>query len=190
MRRLLLSLAWVATLLVVSAPPAAAHSSVVGGSPGPGAALAPGAALLRVDFGGLDEEAPGYLALYDDQGRPMRVGDASVAGDSVCARSEELGPGVHAIAYVVTDADGHRLEGRYEFEVAAGGEASDPAGCDVDALGAPEDARTIEEATTGGLPDWAPWAIGLVALAAGGAAAWRVVHDRGAQADAGPGSGG
>lgn len=178
MRRLLLTVATLGALALLAAPPAAAHSDVVGGSPGPGAELAPGAGLLRIDFGELEPEAPGYLALYDDQDHPLRVGDASVAGDSICARSEELGPGVYAVAYVVRDADGHRLEGRYEFAVAPGGEAPDPGGCDPDALAAPEEARTIEQATTGGLPGWAPWAVGLVAVAAGGAVVWRVARDR------------
>ena len=177
MRRLLLTVAALG-VLALGAAPALAHSDLVGGSPAPGDELAPGAALLRVDFEDLDADAPGYLALADEAGRPLEVGEATVTGGSVCARSEPLQPGVYALDYIVSDADGHRLEGRYEFAVAEGGEASEPGACGAEELAAPEEARTIEEATGGGLPGWAPWAVGGVALVAAGAVVARVRRDR------------
>lgn len=188
MRRLLLTLAALAGLLLLAVPPAAAHGDVTGGSPAPGAALAPGTTLLRVDFSGLNGEAPVALALYDDRDRPLRVGDAAAVGSSLCARTEVLDPGVHTVAYLATGGDGHPVEGRYEFEVARGGEKSDAGSCDAGALAAPEEARTLEDASSGGLPGWAPWAVGTVAVVGAAAVAGRVRHDRRPDRDARPGS--
>lgn len=174
MRRLLLSVAVavLATLAVAgpAAVPAYAHGQLVDGSPGPGDDLAPGGALVRLDFRALDAEGPAHVALLDADDSPLRTGDAVVTGDTVCARSAPLSEGVHTLEYLVTAEDGHRLTGRYLFEVTADGGAPAVDACKAVDLPAAEEARTLSEMASSGPSPWLVYggasAITLLLLAA------------------------
>ena len=184
MRRLLLSLALLVGLLVPTAlvaGPAAAHGDLVDGSPGPGDTVAPRTSVLRLDLSDLDPDAPQALALTDEDGAPLAVGEPTVVGaGTLCARSEPLRPGVVTLEYAGMATDGHRVGGRYAFEVAAPGARPAPGACaDVD-LARPGEARTLAEmtGTDSGVPTWAIVGLGALAVLAAAGVVLRVRRDR------------
>lgn len=137
-----------AVLLV--AGPAAAHGDLVYGSPGPGDYVAPGVTVLRLEMSTVKKDAPVYIAILDAKDDPLWVGSAAVVwgGDDkvVCAQVEPMEPGVHAVEYTAIATDGHRLGGRYLFEVAkTATEPTDrvePGACAGADLGEPGEAQT------------------------------------------------
>lgn len=116
--------------------------------PGPGGSVAPGTAVLGLTFGEINRRGGHFVALLDDEERPLPVGAArAVSGSTVCAASAPLREGVHTLEYSVTDDDGHPITGRYTFEVLAGGDAAAPAACAGADLAEPGAAQTLEEMT-------------------------------------------
>lgn len=180
MRRLLLILTLLAAL-AAAASPASAHGDLVEGSPGPGDDVAAQTALLRLDVSALDPDAPVAVALSDEDGEPVAVGTAAVVdGNTLCARSSPLDPGVLTLEYAAVADDGHRVGGRYAFEVSTDGEPVAPGVCEGADLAEPGEARTLAEltGTDGGVPPWVVWGLVALALLAAAAVAARVRRDR------------
>ena len=166
---------------VVLAGPAAAHGALVDGSPGPGDEVAPRTSVIRLDFASVGESGPAYVALRDAADRPVAVGAARVVGDrTVCARSSALVPGVHTLDYSVVSGDGHRLSGRYRFEVTSPARAADPGSCAGVDLARPGAAETLEEMTTPSTPTSFYYGLGALVVVSGGLVLWRVRRDRAA----------
>ena len=166
------------------AAPATAHGDLVGGSPGPGDDVRPGGTVIQLEFADLDPEQRAYIAVAGPDDAPIPVGRASITGESmVCARSEPLEQGVHTLDYSATSTDGHRLSGRFTFEVSSDGSAPATGGCDEAELAAPGQAQTLVEMTIGGVPGWLIPVLILLAVLAAGGVLLRIRHDR-RQADA------
>lgn len=146
--------------------------------------VAVGTDLLRLEFTDLDPDSRPYLAVRGPSGDPVAVGRA-VFGErgSVCARSAPLQAGVTTIDYSVLSEDGDRQQGSYTFEVAADGEEALPGACDAAALDAPGEAQTLEEMSSGGVPDALLYGLGAAAVLAAGLLAWRIRADRRAGPD-------
>ncbi len=170
MRRLLIVAASLAALAwPVTA--AHAHSSLLDGSPGPGDSVAPGSTVIALEFDNVDPDGEHQVAVLDAEDDPLRVSSPQAQqGRLICARTEELEPGVHAVEYSVTSGDGHVIRSRYEFEVAAGGDEVEDFGCDTGALAAPEEAESL-----GFGLDLPPAVLAIVAVVVVGSAALAVV---------------
>ncbi len=156
-------------LVLALAAPASAHGDLVDGSPGPGDDVGAGATTVRLEFTALDPDAVPLVAVLDEAGDPLAVGDATAADPrTVCAATAPLTAGVHTIEYSVVGEDGHRKTGRYQFQVSAEGAEVEPGSCAGLDLAPAEEARTIAElGGGGGLPGWLLWLLGaLVALSA------------------------
>ena len=184
MRRLLLSLALVVGLLAPTAlivGPAAAHGDLVDGSPGPGDTVAMRTSVLRLELSDLDPDSPVAVALVDEDGDPLAVGEPSVVDrTTVCARSASLTAGVVTLEYAGRAPDGHRVGGRYAFEVGAPAANPEPGVCAGVDLARPGEARTLAEmtGTDGGVPTWAIAGLGGLAGVAAAGVAVRVRRDR------------
>lgn len=169
MRRLLILLAG----LVALAWPltaAHAHSSLLDGSPGPGDEIAAGTTTVALEFDDVDPGGEHQIAVLDAEDEPLSVGEPQAQqGRLVCVRTEELRPGVHAVEYSVTSADGHVIRSRYQFEVVEGGAEADDLGCDADALAAPSGAESL-----GFGLDLPPAVLAIIAVAVVGSAALAV----------------
>jgi len=185
--------------LVLAAGPASAHGDLAAGSPGPGDAVPAGTDLLRLDFDGLADDGRAFVALLDDEGRPVAVGDATVLDDrTACATTAPLEPGVYDVEYLLDADDGHTFDGRYSFEALADSTSQptdDPAPgpCAEADLAPATEARTLADFGSSGLPTWVPVGLGVLAVGAVGLVVARVRRDRGGAeepapqtADAGP----
>lgn len=179
--------AWVAALLAVTAPgwwtPASAHGDFETGSPGPGDEIVAGNTAVWLEFVAIDPDAPAFVALIDEEGDPVAVGETSAASDTVvCARSAPLESGVYDLEYLVTSDDGHLIRGTYAFEVlddATPDTRTDP--CSATDVADPGEALTMAEMSSGdGLPAWAIPVLGVLLLAAGAAVVVRIRRDRSA----------
>lgn len=179
MRRLLLSLLAACGILVAAAAAAAAHSDLVDGSPGPGDAVAPGSEVVRLDFDALRADGHALVAVLQDDGDPVPVGEATVVRDRVvCARTAPLSAGVHTVEYLVTLADGHTLTSSYQFEASSGAARAAPGVCTRAAMDDPGEAQTLEQMRAWQLPAWVLVAAGGMAVLSAVAAAVRIVRDR------------
>ncbi|GAA0986111.1 hypothetical protein ENKNEFLB_00769 [Nocardioides aquaticus] len=182
----------VAALLLVlaSGGAASAHGDLTGGSPGPGDETAPGVTTLRLDLLEVDGDAPLSVAVTDEAGDPVAVGEAQVVdSDYVCAAVEPLTDGVWTIDYAGTGVDGHRFGSRFAFEVLPGGEQADPGPCADAELAAPGEAQTLAEMTEtdAGVPVWVVWTLVGLGLVSAAAVVLRVRRDRASDADPGRG---
>lgn len=179
-------LAVVVGLLTWVAPAALAHSGLADGSPGPGDAVAPGGETVGLEFTGVDPDGEHTIALLDAEDRALGTGPAEPAGDTVvCARVAPMETGIHAVEYSVTSDDGHTVQGRYEFEVTADGEAPADLGCDPAQLAAPDDQEAGDQESlgldTGGVAGWIWWALGAALVVSALLAVAAIVRSRSAE---------
>lgn len=175
------ALAVVVGLLTWAAPAALAHSGLADGSPGPGDAVAPGGETIGLEFTGVDPEGEHTIALLDAEDEALGTGAAEPHGDTVvCARVAPMETGIHAVEYSVTSDDGHTVQGRYEFEVTADGEAPADLGCDPAQLAAPDDQEALG-LDTGGVAGWVWWALGAALVVSALLAVAAIVRSRSAE---------
>ncbi|WP_300400219.1 copper resistance protein CopC [Nocardioides sp.] len=185
MRRLLLrALALLATILAavaLAAVPARAHGELVDGSPGPGDDVAVGTTVLRLEFTALDTGGAPLVAMRGPSGDLLPVGQATYGDEgTVCALASPLEAGVHELTYSVISDDGDRQTGTYSFEVSEAGSPSEPGTCASPTLEepGPEDARTIEQKSSGTLPAGVLYGLGGLAVLVGGLVVLRIRSDR------------
>lgn len=145
----------VAALAVLfTASPAWAHAELVGSTPADGEVLAgpPGRVVLR--FSEQVETALGAIRVFDAQGQPLDVGQTRRAAgeqDAIEVTLPPTGRGTYLVAWRVTSADGHPIQGSYLFSV---GERSA-----VSATAAEVLARSTGDATVGAALGVARWLI-------------------------------
>ncbi len=109
----------VALLVLLIAPPGAAHGHTSTGSlsPAPDVNLIESPPVIRVAFGGRVTAGAGALRVVDAAGH-RRAGAARLTGRVLTAPVRgTLGPGRYAYAYVVTSADGHAIRRAVAFSV-------------------------------------------------------------------------
>lgn len=114
--------------VVVSAGPAAAHSSLIGSTPEDGAVLAEAPSEVVLEF---DEEVqPDFsqVAVLDAEENHFEDGDPESVGATVTQPVTELPAGDYRISFRVGSSDGHPVTGVVEFTVEEGvdGAADEP----------------------------------------------------------------
>lgn len=109
-----------ALVVLLTGTPAWAHAELVGSTPADGEVIdgPPGAVVLR--FSEQVETALGAIRLFDATGEPVEVGDSvRVPGDRDAVQVElpPLARGTYLVAWRVTSADAHPIQGSYLFSV-------------------------------------------------------------------------
>jgi copper transport protein len=122
---------------VASAPPAAAHATLVSTDPAEGARLETAPAEVRLEFSEGVSLGAGYARVLSADGERVDTGSASVDGGIVTIPLRSgLSDGGYLVTYRVLSADSHPISGAFAFVVgdgelpagaAAAGERTDPA---------------------------------------------------------------
>lgn len=116
-----------AAAAVVSAPAAQAHSVLVATTPEQGATVDEAPESVEVVFNEEISSDFATLTVMSD-GEDVAEGDPEVDGDSLSVAVPALDDGTYTVGYRVVSADGHPVQGSWEFTVeGAGGAASSTA---------------------------------------------------------------
>lgn len=137
-RALVLLVVGVLAGLVLSTGPAFAHASQVGSSPAADEVLMAAPSEVRIDFDSGLLEMGAALVVRDTAKESITVGPA-VVGDRILTVpvDTEAGPGAYSVAYRVVSADGHTIEGSFEYVV-----MGEPEPADTQASATPSPAET------------------------------------------------
>jgi methionine-rich copper-binding protein CopC len=109
-----------ATLALVVAGPAAAHSLLLGSSPAANVTLTTPPRELSLRFNNRIEKSLSRLRLLDARGvaRPLEVQADAGPADRLTATLPPLAPGPWRVEWQVLSTDGHVVSGRFEFRLA------------------------------------------------------------------------
>ncbi|WP_459548731.1 copper resistance CopC family protein [Nocardia sp. X0981] len=147
-------------VLGLAAGPAAAHSAVVSSDPADGATIDTGPARATITFNEpLQPNFPAMTVVGPD-GNLWSKGEPLVEGRNLSIEVGELGPaGVYRMAYRVTSADGHVVDGERTFTLSTPGN------------GIPGPAANAQGSGngSGGIPVWV-YIVGAIVLFGGGLA--------------------
>lgn len=172
--------------LIGGAGVASAHDVLVGSDPASGAQLATSPKQVRLTFN--EPVKPGYnnVNVIGPDGAQFATGQAQVDGTNVTAGVKELSTaGTYTVAYRVLSEDGHPVDGKFTFTLTQptkpGGQSVAPAA--PPAPGGTPTPAPHEHAThdddDAGMPIW-PWVLGgVVLVAAGATAAFRLGRSSG-----------
>lgn len=154
--------------LVLSAGPAFAHASQVGSSPAADEVLAAAPSEVRIDFDSGLLEMGAALVVRDEAKESITTGPA-VVGDRILTVpvDTEAGAGTYSVAYRVVSADGHTIEGSFDYTVEGAPEPaaaetntaspteaeSAPQSTQADSTPAPSETDAAAAATTDGAPE-------------------------------------
>lgn len=176
-----LVVAWSAVAIVVTAPAAHAHASLVGSEPATGARIdrAPTQVVLRFDQP--VTALPGALRVFSQGDRRVERGAARVSADGTVRVALEpgLGPGGYVAAWQVLSEDGHPIRGVVTF-VVGDGDAAGLAGIARRLLADSDTPTDVRSVTIAGRM---ATTIGLAAAL--GSASWAVLGRRG-RSETGP----
>lgn len=118
-------------LALVSAPLAAAHDAVVGGSPADGEVVADFPDTLTLEFSGQVQDGFNTFALSRaDTGDVVLSGEPTVAGQSVSLDvpgNVDPEPGEYTLGFQIISSDGHATKGMTSFTYAPAEETGQPA---------------------------------------------------------------
>lgn len=147
-------------VLGLAAGPAAAHSTVVSSDPADGATIDTGPQRATITFNEpLQPNFPAMTVVGPD-GNLWSTGEPVVEGRNLSIAVGELGPaGVYRMAYRVTSADGHVVDGERTFTLSTPGN------------GTPGPAANAQgsDGGSGGIPVWV-YLVGAIVLFGGGLA--------------------
>jgi copper resistance protein C len=166
MRRLAGLVLVVGLAMLGSAPPAAAHNSLIGSEPKDGALLESGPVQIDLKFDQPVQAGQGLnsIAVIGPNNDRWEGGPVTVASNVVSTPVRPLGPaGTYKIGYRILSADGHPVSGELKFTLTRAGTGT-PAEVGVppsdQAASAPADGG-------GGVPTWL-WIAGAGVLLAAG----------------------
>ncbi|GAA1729708.1 copper resistance CopC family protein [Aeromicrobium alkaliterrae] len=113
-----------ALLLAAGAQPAAAHAGLVSTTPGERSSVETLPADVRLTFNETMNR-PSYVTVKAPDGTLLAEGEATIDGaDLVQQVDEDPGlAGTYRVDYRAISADGHPVEGAFEFDVTTGAEA-------------------------------------------------------------------
>jgi methionine-rich copper-binding protein CopC len=107
-------------VVLVSAPPAAAHSLLLGSTPSPGSVVSASPPYVALRFNNRIEKRLSRVQLVDERGRvavaPITADDD--AAESLRAAVPPLLPGAWRVEWQVFSTDGHVVSGSYGFRLA------------------------------------------------------------------------
>lgn len=134
----LLGAAVMVIALFGSAGPAAAHDAAETTSPAGGAALAAAPEQVSVTFTNKPLAIGSQFLVSDAAGTNWADGGVQIL-DNVASQKLRSGApaGSYTVAWRVASSDGHPIEGRFSFTVAAGPGATTPPGAAVPTMGTP-----------------------------------------------------
>lgn len=105
---------------VVSAPAAQAHSVLVSTTPEQDSTVADSPESVDITFNEEISAEFASLTVMSD-GENVAEGEPEVDGDSISVKVPDLEAGTYIVGYRVVSADGHPVQGSWEFTVEAGG---------------------------------------------------------------------
>ncbi|AKK08940.1 copper resistance CopC family protein [Corynebacterium testudinoris] len=150
-----------AGLLLVGAPAAFAHDSVIGGDPANEAVLEEFPDKVTLEFSGNIKDDFNTFAISDvDSGDILFTGEPTTDGRFASLElPTDLNPGAgdYRIGFQITSSDGHSTRGMTTFSVVEG-EAETTAPADVDSE------QPADTATEQGMGTWLIAGLGIVAL--------------------------
>jgi methionine-rich copper-binding protein CopC len=112
---------WCATILILAAAPALAHSFLVDASPSSKDHVAASPKNIKLRFGGGVEPAYSKLTVETPDGKVLAQGAVGKPETprELSLDAPDLSPGRYIVRYRVLSTDGHIVEGNYEFTVDA-----------------------------------------------------------------------
>lgn len=124
---------------------------LVGTTPEQGSTVAEAPETIEVVFN--EEISPDFASLtVMADGENVADGDPEVDGDSIFVAVPELDDGTYTVGYRVVSADGHPVQGSWEFTVEAGGAAGSGSSAS-ESTGAEAPGGAEEGANSGGNAD-------------------------------------
>lgn len=133
----------------VPGSPALAHNQLESTVPRDGEHLDRPPTEVKLVYNAAVSTRYAQVAVSDPDGNLWQRGKPEVSGETVTQRLKSLEDGSYTVAWRVVSADGHPIDGTYEFQVGAGGQSA--SGSDASA----------EEQAAG---DETPWLWPVVAL--------------------------
>jgi copper resistance protein C len=150
-----------AAFLVVSAPPASAHTALAASSPKDGGKIAVAPSQLRMDFTTPIFTTGFRVAVQGPDGLSYQAGTAQVTGDKLTQTLKPLGPvGLYRVEFRVVASDGHSLVSRMEFTLTKPGPAQ--GGAKAITYGPLSSVQTLNSANNA--PAWGPWMGGVAVV--------------------------
>lgn len=180
MKRILLALAASALAMLVAAPPALAHTSLLSSDPAEGDVLSTPPQQIRLNFNDPMNAEVSTVAITGPGGSQWQVGKLTVEGTALTAPVQATGPaGEYTLGYRVLSEDGHPVTGAVRFTVTAAALAAPPSSgvplptVTSAATAAPADGTQAAGSQEAGMPVWG-WVVLAVVLVGviGAAAVW------------------
>ena len=173
--------------IVATAPPAAAHTQLIGTNPAANATLTASPSTVELTFNQNVQTTFAQVAVLDAAQGHLESGAPSVVGAVVSQPVAALPSGAYTVSWRVVSADGHPVSGTYAFTVAlpAPSPTSTPIAESAAPTSAPEPteepsadqtASPAAEDDDSGLPAWAMTGLALGAAGAVGAIAFRLTR--------------
>lgn len=111
--------------MLLGAGPAAAHAALLSSDPADQSSLSAGPAEVTLTFNEAISPNFATLTVVGPDGNLWSKGDATVAGPTVAVKVGDLGPaGEYKIAFRVTSADGHVIDGVRGFTLTQAGDGT------------------------------------------------------------------
>jgi methionine-rich copper-binding protein CopC len=161
----LLSMSAVPAALVLGAAPASAHTDLVQGAPGPGAAVDTAVGDLSLTFSSALIGQGTQVVVRDPRGVDHATRSATLGPQTRVQLRPMTRPGTYSVVYRAVAGDGHPVTGHYSFRVtkqgavAARGDSA-AAAPDDDAAAEPGVSETGLEAAAGTGSSASRWVIG------------------------------
>ncbi|WP_328389756.1 copper resistance CopC family protein [Nocardia sp. NBC_00416] len=160
-RRVTVASALLFLTLGLAAGPAAAHSAVVGSDPAEGATVQVGPQRATITFNEPLQPSFPAMTVVGPDGNLWSKGEPVVDGRNLSVEVGALGPvGEYRMAFRVTSADGHVVDGDRSFTLSTPGSGIP---------GPPADAQASGGGSGGGIPVWV-YIVGAIVLFGGGLA--------------------
>ncbi|WP_280262992.1 copper resistance CopC family protein [Nocardia wallacei] len=154
--------------LAIAAGPAGAHVALSGSDPADGARIEVLPARVSLTFNEEIQPSFAVLTVVAPDGAHLEQGGPAPEGRTLSTTIDAAGAaGRYTVAFRVISADGHPIQGTYNFELtrsATGAPSPEPSGA---AAVPPAHDHTSGSGDSGGLPLWVI-AAGLVIVLAGG----------------------
>ncbi|MCQ1951698.1 copper resistance CopC family protein [Arthrobacter sp. zg-Y238] len=109
-------------VLLVSAPPAAAHDELTGSTPGSGSVLDAAPESVELTFSSVPAAIGSEVRVLDEDGTDWAQGSVRILDNTATQQLRTGAPaGSYTVQWRVVSSDAHPIEGTFGFTVAGGG---------------------------------------------------------------------
>ncbi|MCC9174192.1 copper resistance CopC family protein [Arthrobacter sp. zg-Y179] len=109
-------------VLLVSAPPAAAHDELTGSTPGNGSVLDAAPESVELTFSSVPAAIGSEVRILDEDGTDWAQGQVRILDNTATQQLRTGAPaGSYTVQWRVVSSDAHPIEGTFGFTVAGGG---------------------------------------------------------------------